>query len=92
MCKKLDGTGKKGKLGANSILAISLAVARAAADHKKIPLYRYLAELGGRKSFTNGKFILPCPSFNVINGGKHAGNGLALQEFMILPTGAKSFT
>lgn len=68
-----------------------MAVARAGAASKKIPLYAHIANISGRKS-NNGKYILPCPSFNVINGGKHGGNGLAMQEFMILPTGAKSFT
>ena len=68
-----------------------MAVARAGAASKKVPLYAHIAHLGGRKS-NNGKYVLPCPSFNVINGGKHGGNGLAMQEFMILPTGAKSFT
>lgn len=72
-------------------MAVSMAVARAGAASKKIPLYEHLANLSGRKN-NNGKYILPCPSLNVINGGKHGGNGLAMQEFMILPTGAKSFT
>jgi enolase len=97
MTQKLDGTHQefgwmKSKLGANAILSVSLALARAAAHKKKIPLYRYIAELSGRKTTGNDKYVLPCPSFNVINGGKHAGNGLAVQEFMILPTGASTFT
>jgi enolase len=83
----LDGTDNKGKLGANAILAVSMAVCKAGAAEKGVPLYKYIAELAG-----NSKLVLPVPSFNVINGGEHAGNGLAMQEFMILPTGAASFT
>jgi len=82
----LDGTDNKGKLGANAILGVSLAVCRAAAAEKGIPLYRYIAELAGNK-----KIQLPVPAFNVINGGSHAGNKLAMQEFMIFPIGASSF-
>jgi enolase len=78
----LDGTDNKGKLGANAILAVSMAVCKAGAAEKGVPLYKYIAELAG-----NTKLVLPVPSFNVINGGEHAGNGLAMQEFMILPTG-----
>jgi enolase len=85
---ELDGTPNKSKLGANAILGVSLAVARAGAAQKKMPLYQHLAELAGKKD----AFILPVPCFNVINGGSHAGNKLAMQEFMILPTGASSFT
>lgn len=66
-----------------------MALARAGAAERGIPLYVYLAELAG-KSTT--KFVLPVPSLNVINGGKHAGNKLAMQEFMLLPTGATSFS
>lgn len=84
---KLDGTENKSKLGANAILGVSLAVAKAGAAKKGIPLYRHLADLSGNKDI-----ILPVPAFNVINGGSHAGNKLAMQEFMILPTGASSFT
>lgn len=83
----LDGTDNKGKLGANAILAVSMAVCKAGAAEKGLPLYKYIAELAG-----NSKLYLPVPSFNVINGGEHAGNGLAMQEFMILPTGASSFS
>jgi enolase len=82
----LDGTDNKGKLGANAILGVSLAVARAGAAEKGVPLYQYLGELSG-----NNDFVLPVPAFNVINGGSHAGNKLAMQEFMILPVGAPSF-
>lgn len=83
----LDGTENKGKLGANAILGVSLAAARAGAAHKKVPLYRHIADLAGKKDI-----ILPVPAFNIINGGTHAGNKLAMQEFMILPVGASSFT
>ncbi|KAI1711996.1 beta-enolase [Ditylenchus destructor] len=84
---ELDGTESKSKFGANAILGVSLAVCQAGAAHKGLPLYQYIAELAGTK-----KVILPVPAFNVINGGSHAGNKLAMQEFMILPTGAKNFT
>lgn len=83
----LDGTDNKGKLGANAILGVSLAVARAGAAEKGVPLYRHLADLAGNK-----QLILPVPSFNIINGGSHAGNSLAMQEFMILPVGVSSFS
>ncbi|GHJ88916.1 hypothetical protein NliqN6_5318 [Naganishia liquefaciens] len=85
---KLDGTPNKGKLGANAILGVSMAVSEAGAAEKGVPLYQHLAELAGVKA----PYVLPTPSFNVINGGSHAGNGLAFQEFMILPTGASNFT
>ncbi|KAJ3534724.1 hypothetical protein NM688_g7091 [Phlebia brevispora] len=84
---KLDGTPNKGKLGANAILGVSIAAAEAAAAEKGVPLYQHLADLAGIKP----PFVLPAPCFNVINGGKHAGNKLAFQEFMIIPTGASSF-
>jgi len=84
---KLDGTDNKDKLGANAILGVSMAVCKAGAAEKGVPLYRHIADLAG-----NNKIILPVPAFNVINGGCHAGNMLAMQEFMILPTGATSFT
>eukprot|EP00835_Amoeboradix_gromovi_P001502 NODE_69_length_23719_cov_0.556689.p6 type:complete len:436 gc:universal NODE_69_length_23719_cov_0.556689:22863-21556(-) len=87
---KLDGTENKTKLGANAILAVSMAVSRAGAAAKGLPLFKYLAELAYGKIPTT--FRLPVPSFNVINGGSHAGNKLAMQEFMILPVGATSFT
>lgn len=86
--KKLDGTPNKGKLGANAILGVSIAVAEAGAAEKGVPLYQHIAELAGVKP----PYVLPCPAFNVINGGSHAGNKLAFQEFMLLPVGAKSFT
>lgn len=78
----LDGTDNKSKFGANAILGVSLAVAKAGAAKKGVPLYKHLADLAG-----NAKIVLPVPAFNVINGGSHAGNKLAMQEFMILPTG-----
>nr|BAN37752.1 enolase, putative [Entamoeba histolytica] len=86
MMIKLDGTNNKGKLGANAILGCSMSICRAAAAEKGLPLYKYLAELTGHKEMT-----MPVPCFNVINGGAHAGNALAMQEFMICPTGATNF-
>jgi enolase len=83
---QLDGTKNKGTLGANAILGVSLAVCKAGAVHKGIPLYRHIADLAGVK-----QVILPVPAFNVINGGSHAGNKLAMQEFMLLPVGAPNF-
>ena len=80
---ELDGTDNKGRLGANATLAVSLAVAKAAAEDSGLPLYRYL---GGA-----GRMQLPVPMMNVINGGAHANNSLDLQEFMIIPVGASSF-
>ncbi|WP_027996619.1 phosphopyruvate hydratase [Simplicispira psychrophila] len=79
----LDGTDNKGRLGANAILAVSMAVARAAAEESGLPLYRYLGGMGGMQ--------LPVPMMNVINGGAHANNTLDIQEFMIVPVGAPSF-
>jgi len=81
--QELDGTQDKGKLGANAILGVSLAAARASARSARLPLYRYL---GGE-----GATLLPVPMFNVLNGGVHAGNNVDLQEFMIAPVGAPSF-
>ncbi|KAG9025913.1 hypothetical protein FRB95_009639 [Tulasnella sp. JGI-2019a] len=85
---KLDGSTNKGTLGANAILGVSMAVAEAGAGEKGVPLYQHLADLAGIKP----PFTLPTPCFNVINGGSHAGNKLAFQEFMLCPTGATSFT
>lgn len=79
----LDGTDNKGRLGANAILAVSLATAHAAANDAGVPLYRHLN--------TSGKFIMPVPMMNIINGGSHADNSVDLQEFMILPVGAPTF-
>lgn len=84
---QLDGTENKSKLGANAILGVSLAVCKAGAVHKGMPLYKYIAELAGIS-----QIVLPVPAMNVINGGSHAGNKLAMQEFMILPVGARSFS
>lgn len=81
---ELDGTPNKAKLGANAILGVSLAVARAAADELEMPLYRYI---GG----TNGK-VLPSPMMNILNGGEHADNSVDIQEFMVFPIGAESFS
>jgi enolase len=80
---ELDGTDNKGRLGANAMLAVSMAVARAAAEESGLPLYRYF---GG-----SGPMSLPVPMMNVINGGAHANNNLDIQEFMIIPVGAPSF-
>ncbi|KAI9224702.1 enolase [Blastocladiella britannica] len=87
----LDGTENKSKLGANAILGVSLAIAKAGAAEKGLPLYAHLHNLAYPNKPTT-KYILPVPAFNVINGGSHAGNKLAMQEFMILPTGASSFS
>jgi len=87
MMLKMDGTDNKNNLGANAILGVSMAVCKAGAAHKGVPLYRHIADLAGIK-----EVMMPVPAFNVINGGSHAGNKLAMQEFMILPTGASSFT
>lgn len=83
----LDGTKNKSKLGANAILGVSIAVCKAGAAAKGVPLYRHIADLAGHK-----EIIMPVPAFNVINGGSHAGNKLAMQEFMLLPTGASNFS
>lgn len=83
----LDGTESKSKLGANAILAVSLAVARAAAADKKIPLYQHIADLNG----TPGVYSMPVPMMNIINGGEHADNNVDIQEFMVQPVGAKTF-
>ncbi|MGC1512671.1 MAG: phosphopyruvate hydratase [Acidimicrobiales bacterium] len=80
----LDGTDNKGRLGANALLGVSLATARAAADHLEIPLFRYV---GGANAH-----VLPVPMMNVLNGGAHAANNVDLQEFMIMPVGAASFS
>jgi len=79
----LDGTDNKGRLGANTLLAVSMAAAKAAALEVKLPFYRYL---GG-----SGSFIMPLPMINIVNGGAHANNNIDIQEFMILPVGAPSF-
>ena len=81
---ELDGTENKSRLGANAILGVSLAVAKAAAEYLGLPLYRYLGGVSAR--------VLPVPLMNVINGGAHADNNLDIQEFMIVPAGASSFS
>jgi enolase len=80
---KLDGSPNKSRLGANAILAVSLAAARAVANHYGMPLFRYIGGVGAR--------TLPIPMMNILNGGEHADNNLELQEFMIVPRGAESF-
>ncbi|CAG9336116.1 unnamed protein product [Blepharisma stoltei] len=94
MIEELDGTSTrygyiKAKLGGNAILGVSLCLARAGADDAKLPLYAYIAQLANKKT---NKFILPVPAFNVINGGIHAGNRLPIQEFLIFPVGAATYS
>ena len=84
---ELDGTENKEKLGANAILAVSLAVAKAAAIEKGVALYEHIADLNG----TSGQYSMPVPMMNIINGGEHADNNVDIQEFMVQPVGAKSF-
>ena len=84
---RLDGTDNKEKLGANAILAVSLAVAKAAALSKGIELYEHIANLNN----TSGKYSMPLPMMNILNGGEHADNNVDIQEFMIQPVGAESF-
>ncbi len=81
--RQLDGTENKSRLGANAILGVSLAVAKAAAESASLPLYKYVGGVSSR--------ILPVPMMNIINGGAHADNPIDIQEFMILPTGAATF-
>ncbi|KAI6683327.1 hypothetical protein NL676_029240 [Syzygium grande] len=83
---EIDGTPNKSTMGANTILGVSLSVCRAGAGAKGVPLYKHIQEICGTK-----ELVIPVPAFNVINGGSHAGNNLAMQEFMILPVGATSF-
>lgn len=87
MKEELDGTENKSNLGANAILAVSIAVCKAGAAEKEVPLYRHIADLGG-----SPQVVLPVPAFNIINGGQHAGNKLPLQEIMVLPIGAQTFS
>jgi enolase len=82
-----DGTENKGKLGANAILAVSLAAAKAAAISKKIPLYRHIADING----TPSQFTMPVPMMNILNGGEHADNNVDIQEFMVQPVSAPTF-
>lgn len=88
LLNELDGTENKSKLGANAILAVSLAVAKAQANSQKIPLYKYFSSLTSHSS----SLIMPVPLMNILNGGKHADNNIDLQEFMIAPVGAKNFS
>ena len=83
----LDGTENKSQFGANAILAVSLAAAKAAAMSKKVPLYAHIADLNG----TSGEYSMPVPMMNIINGGEHADNNVDIQEFMIQPVGAPNF-
>lgn len=89
LMNELDGSANKGNLGANAILGASLAVSKAGAGAKKIPLFMHYADLAGNSL---DEYTLPVPCFNVINGGEHAGNKLAFQEFFVIPTGAESFS
>jgi enolase len=84
LLRELDGTPNKGRLGANAILGVSLAIAKAAADALGLPLYQYIGGVNAR--------VMPVPMMNVLNGGKHADNNVDIQEFMIVPVGAESFT
>lgn len=84
---ELDGTENKENLGANAILAVSLAAAKAAAMEKKVPLFQHIADLNG----TSGQYSMPVPMMNIINGGEHADNNVDIQEFMVQPVGASSF-
>ena len=84
----LDGTDNKANLGANAILAVSLAAAKAAADSLGKPLYEHIADVNG----TSGKFSMPVPMMNILNGGEHADNNVDIQEFMVQPVSAKSFS
>ncbi|NVM54751.1 MAG: phosphopyruvate hydratase [Candidatus Helarchaeota archaeon] len=86
---ELDGTPNKATLGANAILSVSLAVAKLAAKVKNVPLYKYVFELS--HTISSNVYLLPIPMANIINGGKHAGNDLAIQEFMVLPINFKTF-
>ncbi|MBM3105288.1 MAG: phosphopyruvate hydratase [Pseudomonas sp.] len=84
----LDGTENKANLGANAILAVSLAAAKAAAQDQDLPLYAHIANLNG----TPGQYSMPVPMMNIINGGEHADNNVDIQEFMVQPVGAKTFS
>ncbi len=86
----LDGTATKSRLGANALLAVSMAAARAAAAAHKQPLYAYLAQISGRAS-ADGRYVLPVPMMNILNGGAHADSSVDFQEFMVMPLGASSF-
>ena len=81
-----DGTDNKAKFGANAILAVSLAAAKAAAKHRGVPLYQHIADINGTSEFT-----MPVPMMNIINGGEHADNNVDIQEFMVQPVGSPTF-
>ena len=84
----LDGTENKAKLGANAILAVSLAAAKAAAQEKGVPLYAHIADING----TPGQYSMPVPMMNILNGGEHADNNVDIQEFMVQPVGVTRFS
>ncbi len=86
---KLDGTPTKSRLGANALLAVSMATARAAAVAQKLPLYAHLANISGRVA--GGNYVLPVPMLNILNGGAHADSNVDFQEFMVMPVGAATF-
>lgn len=86
LMRDIDGTASLQRLGANAVLAVSMAVARAAADHQGIPLYLYLADLAGTA------ISIPMPMTNILSGGAHAGRGMDLQDFLVIPVGAKSYS
>ncbi|CAN8072949.1 unnamed protein product [Agarophyton chilense] len=85
---ELDGTDNKSNLGANAILGVSMTACMAGAASRRVPLFKHISDIAGKRTEPN---MMPVPVMNVINGGSHAGNNLAMQEFMILPTGASSF-
>jgi enolase len=87
---ELDGTTTKSRLGANALLAVSMAAARAAAAARSVPLYRHLAELSGTTP-ADGRYVLPVPMMNILNGGAHADSSVDLQEFMVMPLGLPTF-
>lgn len=84
--RDLDGTAALKRLGANAVLAVSMAIARAAATHRRLPLHRYIAELAGTL------MLLPMPMTNILSGGAHAGRGMDLQDFLVVPVGAQSYS
>lgn len=86
LMREIDGTASLQRLGANAVLAVSMAVARAAADHEGVPLYRHLANLA------NTAISMPMPMTNILSGGAHAGRGMDLQDFLVIPLGAKSYS
>ena len=89
---ELDGAENKSNLGANAIVGVSLAVCRAAANDKKIPLHRYIGEIFQPSTEFSGSSNFPIPMFNVLNGGAHSDSGLSIQEFKIVPDGIENFS